>query len=127
MTVRNAYETYTNFVSSPLQSTVNNAATYWQDVGCRLLGRRNVFWYTLRDANPENEVKFAVTDNLSTTPRFNLTCPTGSESLTLPAPIDVVSSLNATATGVGFLTLVSTVNSITMALSMLSALAAWAF
>jgi glucan endo-1,3-beta-D-glucosidase len=107
------------------ESTVENAATYWQEVGCRLFGRHNVFWYTLRDANPENEVKFAVTDNLSTTPRFNLTCPAGSENLTLPAPIDVISSLNVTATSVGFLTSVSTVNSIAMSLSMLSALAAW--
>ncbi|KAJ8114353.1 hypothetical protein OPT61_g3748 [Boeremia exigua] len=105
------------------ESSVNNAATYWRDVGCRLFGRRNVFWYTLRDANPENEVKFAITDNLSTTPRFNMTCPAGSNNLTLPAPIDVLASLNATApTGAGFLTSVSSVNLIAIALSVLSAL-----
>ncbi|KAG9194921.1 glucan endo-1,3-beta-D-glucosidase [Alternaria panax] len=107
------------------ESTVDNAGTYWQDVGCLLFGRRNVFWYTLRDANPENEVKFAVTDKLSTTPRFNLTCPAGSENMTLPAPIDVVASLNATATGAGIMTSVSTFNSFAIALSLLGALAAW--
>jgi glucan endo-1,3-beta-D-glucosidase len=57
------------------KATVDNAGEYWQDVGCKLFGKKNVFWYTLRDANPANEVKFAITDNLSTTPRFNLTCP----------------------------------------------------
>jgi len=55
-------------------SSVDNAATYWKDVGCALFGKRNVFWYTLRDANPANKVKFAVTDNLSTKPRYDLSC-----------------------------------------------------
>jgi len=54
---------------------VDDAETYWKDVGCSLFGKRNVFWYTLRDANPANKVKFAITDNLSTKPRFDLSCP----------------------------------------------------
>ncbi|CAN9339507.1 unnamed protein product [Alternaria alternata] len=109
------------------ESTVDNAATYWRDIGCRLFGRENVFWYTLRDANPANEVKFAVTDDLSTTPRWNLTCPAGSANSSFPAPIDVVSAVNnATATGAGTFTSVSSINSIAMAISMLGALAAWA-
>jgi len=56
------------------QATLDNAATYWKEVGCALFGKRNVFWYTLRDANPENKVKFAITNNLDTKPRFDLTC-----------------------------------------------------
>jgi len=55
-------------------ASVDNAATYWKEVGCALFGNMNVFWYTLRDANPANKVKFAITDKLSTTPRYNLTC-----------------------------------------------------
>ncbi|KAH7061936.1 glycoside hydrolase superfamily [Paraphoma chrysanthemicola] len=55
-------------------ATVDNAGKYWKDVGCALFGKRNVFWYTLRDANPENKVKFAITDNLNTKPRYDLTC-----------------------------------------------------
>ncbi|KAI0580278.1 GPI-anchored cell wall beta-1-3-endoglucanase EglC [Pyrenophora tritici-repentis] len=39
------------------KSTVDNAAKYWTDVGCSLFGKRNTFWYTLRDANPANKVK----------------------------------------------------------------------
>lgn len=80
------------------EATVDNAGEYWQDVGCKLFSKRNVFWYTLRDANPDNEVKFAITDNLSTTPRYNLTCPAESEDLPDPAPI---SSNSTTSTGNG--------------------------
>ncbi|KAJ4379889.1 hypothetical protein N0V86_005073 [Didymella sp. IMI 355093] len=89
---------YTGPAFGAAQATVDNAGEYWQEVGCKLFGKRNVFWYTLRDANPENEVKFAITDNLSTTPRFNLTCPAESEELPSPAPI---SSNSTTSTGNG--------------------------
>jgi len=57
------------------EASVDNAEKYWKTVGCALFGKKNVFWYTLRDANPENKVKFAITDNLSTTPRYDLSCP----------------------------------------------------
>jgi len=57
-------------------ATEKNAGKYWKEVGCALFGKKNVFWYTLRDANPENKVKFAITDNLSTKPRYDLSCPT---------------------------------------------------
>jgi glucan endo-1,3-beta-D-glucosidase len=67
-------------------ATVDNAGEYWQEVGCKLFGKRNVFWYTLRDANPANEVKFAITDNLSTTPRYNLSCPANSGELPKSSP-----------------------------------------
>lgn len=56
------------------KATVDNAKTYWKEVGCALFGKRNVFWYTLKDANPENKVKFAVSDNLNTKPRYDLSC-----------------------------------------------------
>jgi glucan endo-1,3-beta-D-glucosidase len=56
------------------KSSLDNLETYWKTVGCALFGKKNVFWYTLRDANPENKVKFAITENLSTTARFDLTC-----------------------------------------------------
>ncbi|KAF5003315.1 hypothetical protein FDECE_10130 [Fusarium decemcellulare] len=57
------------------EPSVANAKKYWQDVGCRrLFGQTPTFWYTLRDANPDNKMKFAITDNLSTTPRFDLSC-----------------------------------------------------
>ncbi|TLD27944.1 glycoside hydrolase [Venturia nashicola] len=53
----------------------SDAQEYWQTVGCQLFGKTNVWWYNLRDSNPDNEAKFAITSDLSTTPSFNLTCP----------------------------------------------------
>ena len=76
------------------EATVDNAGTYWQDVGCALFGRKNVFWYTLRDANPANKVKFAISNDLSTTARFNLTCPAKKE---LPAPTPITDNSTSTS------------------------------
>jgi glucan endo-1,3-beta-D-glucosidase len=60
------------------EASIDNAKSYWDKVGCTLFGRTNVWWYTLRDSNPANKEKFAITKDLSTTPAFNLTCPTDS-------------------------------------------------
>lgn len=58
------------------EASVKNAKTYWDEVGCRkLFNKTPTFWYTLRDSNPDNEMKFAITENLSTKPRFDLSCP----------------------------------------------------
>jgi glucan endo-1,3-beta-D-glucosidase len=57
--------------------TVDNAQYYWQEIGCRqLFGKVNTFWYNLRDSNPDNDMQFAITKDLSTSPLFDLTCPT---------------------------------------------------
>ncbi|KAF1944360.1 GPI-anchored cell wall beta-1,3-endoglucanase EglC [Clathrospora elynae] len=134
------------------QATVDNAGKYWKDVGCSLFGKKNVFWYTLRDANPENKVKFAITDQLSTKPRFDLSCPEQSE---LPSPQPITNNNTSTGsstgtnsttseggntggsgngnaqasgsgsvTGAGAATSVSIVNSMAMALSVVFAVAA---
>lgn len=60
------------------KATQENAKGYWDNVGCKLFGRKNVWWYILQDANPDNKAKFAVSKDLSTTPAFNLSCPAGS-------------------------------------------------
>lgn len=61
--------------------SVENAKYYWDEVGCRsLFGKTPTFWYNLRDSNSANTMKFAITANLSTTPYFNLTCPTTFET-----------------------------------------------
>jgi glucan endo-1,3-beta-D-glucosidase len=58
------------------EASVKNAKTYWDEVGCRkLFNKTPTFWYTLRDSNPDNEMKFAITDDLDTEPLFDLTCP----------------------------------------------------
>lgn len=67
--------------------SVENAKYYWDEVGCRkLFNKVPTFWYTLRDSNPDNKMKFAITNNLSTTPLFNLTCPTHFDTPTTTAP-----------------------------------------
>lgn len=79
------------------KATVDNAEKYWKTVGCALFGKKNVFWYTLRDANPENEVKFAITNDLSTTPRYDLSCPS---NVQLPSASSTPgSSSNSTSSG----------------------------
>ena len=60
------------------EASVDNAKKYWDEVGCKLFGQVNVWWYNLRDSNPANDAKFAITQDLSTTPSFNLSCPAGS-------------------------------------------------
>jgi glucan endo-1,3-beta-D-glucosidase len=63
------------------EASVENAKYYWDEVGCRVLfGKTSVFWYALRDSNPANKPKFAITNNLSTKARFDLTCPTTFET-----------------------------------------------
>jgi len=75
--------------------SVENAKYYWQEVGCRkLFNKVPTFWYNLRDSNPDNTMKFAITNNLSTTPLFDLTCPT-----TFDTPTAAASSSTPAATG----------------------------
>lgn len=58
------------------EASTENAGTYWQEIGCgSLFGRENVWWYNLRDSNPANEEKFAITEDLDyNNPVFELQC-----------------------------------------------------
>ncbi|KAI0156806.1 glycoside hydrolase superfamily [Xylariaceae sp. FL1272] len=68
---------YTGIKWGEAVASVDNAEYYWQEVGCRrLFNKAPTFWYNLRDSNGANKQSFAITDDLSTTARFNLTCPT---------------------------------------------------
>ncbi|KAI9775349.1 MAG: hypothetical protein M1839_001265 [Geoglossum umbratile] len=61
------------------EPSIDNARGFWAEIGCKqLFGRTNVWWYNLRDSNPANKEKFAITKDLSTAPLFNLSCPAGS-------------------------------------------------
>jgi glucan endo-1,3-beta-D-glucosidase len=77
------------------EATVSNAKTYWDEIGCKLFGKTTTFWYTLRDSNPDNKAKFAITKDLSTTPIFNLTCPASSGA---PAPVTTSTGSSASST-----------------------------
>ncbi len=78
------------------EASTENAKAYWDRIGCRLFGRTNVWWYTLRDSNPANKEKFAITKDLSTTPIFNLTCPTDSG-----APASINNGVESAGSGFG--------------------------
>ncbi|KAL8836075.1 MAG: hypothetical protein Q9176_006532 [Flavoplaca citrina] len=73
-------------VSGPTENqavpSTQNAETYWDSVGCRVFGQINTFWYTLQDAFPNApSPSFGVVGStLSTTPLYDLTCPSDSES-----------------------------------------------
>ncbi|KAK3334399.1 glycoside hydrolase superfamily [Neurospora tetraspora] len=83
------------------EATVKNQQFYWQEVGCRkLFGKVPTFWYNLRDSNPDNEMKFAITDNLSTTPHFDLTCPSTFKTTPKASSSGAKSTSTATGTGV---------------------------
>ncbi|KAF2240944.1 glycoside hydrolase family 17 protein [Trematosphaeria pertusa] len=96
-------------------ATLENAQTYWNDVGCTLFGRRNTWYYILRDSNPDNEMKFALDPELDNKPIFNLTCPADSGA---PASINNEESAAASIT-------VSMMNTVALGLSMVFAMAAW--
>lgn len=83
------------------EATIKNQQYYWQEVGCRkLFGKVPTFWYNLRDSNPDNEMKFAITDNLSTTPHFDLTCPTTFKTTSKASSSSASATSAATGTGV---------------------------
>jgi glucan endo-1,3-beta-D-glucosidase len=80
-------------------ASVDNSAQYWQIVGCdRLFGRVNTWWYNLRDSNTAIEEKFGITEDLSTTARFNLTCPADSGA---PAAVNLGPDSDSSAPGTG--------------------------
>ncbi|KAI1482887.1 glycoside hydrolase family 17 protein [Daldinia eschscholtzii] len=56
-------------------ASVENARTYYSQVGCALFGKRTAFWYTLVDANTaQTDISFALTPIDDATPKFDLTC-----------------------------------------------------
>ncbi|KAI0012173.1 glycoside hydrolase family 17 protein [Xylariaceae sp. FL0662B] len=74
------YITETGWPSSGPQArdavaSVENARTYYSQVGCALFGQRTAFWYTLVDANTaQTDISFALTPIDSATPKYDLTC-----------------------------------------------------
>jgi glucan endo-1,3-beta-D-glucosidase len=75
------------------ETGVDKAGEYWQEIGCaKIFGKMNVWWYNLRDSNPDNDEKFAITDNLSVTPKFNLSCKAEYVTAGAPAAINLDSA-----------------------------------
>lgn len=56
-------------------ASVENAQRYWKAVGCPTFGTRNMWWYTLVDANTaQTDIAFGLTPLSSATPFFDLAC-----------------------------------------------------
>ncbi|KAI1382349.1 glycoside hydrolase family 17 protein [Hypoxylon crocopeplum] len=56
-------------------ATVENAKSYYSQIGCALFGQRTTFWYTLVDANTaQTDISFALTPIDSAVPKFDLAC-----------------------------------------------------
>ncbi|KAK2614664.1 hypothetical protein N8I77_001470 [Diaporthe amygdali] len=86
--------------------SVENAKQFWDEVGCaKLFGKVPTFWYNLVDDSQTNEMSFAITKDLNTTPLFNLTCPavskSSSSSSAASATATGTSSSNGTSTATG--------------------------
>jgi glucan endo-1,3-beta-D-glucosidase len=87
--------------------SVENAKYYWNEIGCRkLFNKVPTFWYNIRDSNPDNEMKFQITENLNTEPLFDLTCPTTFDTPTTtpgagPSQTGVAPGSSATGSGSG--------------------------
>ena len=89
-------------------ANVDNAKTYWDQVGCRLFGHIDTWWYTLSDTRPSTpNPSFGIVGNpLSTTPLFDLSCPdqssssSAASSATSTASSAVSSATSASTTGV---------------------------
>lgn len=60
------------------QASIENAQTFWRDVGCPRFGKVNVFWFIMQDGGPSQSDKpsFGVVggNTLSTKPLFDLSC-----------------------------------------------------
>lgn len=88
-------------------ASVQNAETYWQEVGCALFGKYNTWWYTLDDSIPTTpDPSFGIIGgtNVNSAPLYDLTCkkqPAKSVSSSTSGASNktVTAGSHATATG----------------------------
>lgn len=95
--------------SGEAEATVENAEAYWKEVACSILGKMNVWWYTLQDSAPgtPNPSFGVVGSQLSTTPLYDLSCNLdGVLSSSAPAnisrPVKTKTRKTSWATGTGY-------------------------
>ena len=82
--------------------SLENAETFWKDVGCPLFGETNVWWFTLQDGAPTtpNPAFGVIGSQLTTKPLYDLSCDKAapSSSAAVVRPIATSSDV-ASATG----------------------------
>jgi glucan endo-1,3-beta-D-glucosidase len=90
-------------VSGPAENqavaSVDNAKTYWDELGCELFNKYNVWWYILRDNNgsPAPDPSFGIVGLELGEPLFDLTCPAGSSGASETASAGSASTETASA------------------------------
>ncbi|KFZ02307.1 hypothetical protein V500_00303 [Pseudogymnoascus sp. VKM F-4518 (FW-2643)] len=88
-------------VSGQAEASVENAKFFWDKVACPSLGKINTYWYTLQDSYPTTpSPSFGVVGStLSTTPLFDLSCPS-SDTTSSTSGKDVTSSAEAASSSI---------------------------
>ncbi|KFZ18186.1 hypothetical protein V502_04212 [Pseudogymnoascus sp. VKM F-4520 (FW-2644)] len=88
-------------VSGQAEASVENAKFFWDKVACPSLGKINTYWYTLQDSYPTTpSPSFGVVGStLSTTPLFDLSCPS-SDTTSSTSGKDVTSSAGAASSSI---------------------------
>jgi glucan endo-1,3-beta-D-glucosidase len=90
-------------VSGPAENqavaSIDNAKTYWDELGCELFNKYNVWWYILRDNNgsPAPDPSFGIVGLDLGEPLFDLTCPAGSSGASETTSSGTASSGTASA------------------------------
>ncbi|KFZ05177.1 hypothetical protein V501_08623 [Pseudogymnoascus sp. VKM F-4519 (FW-2642)] len=84
-------------VSGQAEASLANAKFFWDKVACPSLGKINTYWYTLQDSYPNTpSPSFGVVGTtLSTTPLFDLSCPSVDTTTPATSAKDVASATEA--------------------------------
>ncbi|GKT47247.1 putative glucan endo-1,3-beta-glucosidase eglC [Colletotrichum spaethianum] len=79
--------------------SLENAKTFWDDVGCPMFGKTNVWWYTLQDSSPTtpNPSFGVIGSTLTTKPLYDLSCDKASSSSSSSASASASSQPSGTA------------------------------
>ncbi|EFQ30768.1 glucan 1,3-beta-glucosidase [Colletotrichum graminicola] len=77
--------------------SLENAKKFWDDVGCPMFGKTNVWWYTFQDSSPTtpNPSFGVIGSTLTTKPLYDLSCDkagTGSSSSASASPTTTVAT-----------------------------------
>jgi glucan endo-1,3-beta-D-glucosidase len=94
-------------VSGPTENQAvaspENAARYWQDVACRVLGNIPTYWYTLQDAYPFTpSPSFGIVgSDLNSAPLYDLSCKNGNASPSSSPSSIIVATSTAVAASSG--------------------------
>ncbi|KAK1506754.1 glucan 1,3-beta-glucosidase [Colletotrichum tamarilloi] len=79
--------------------SLENAKKFWNDVGCPMFGKTNVWWYTFQDSSPTtpNPSFGVIGSTLTTKPLYDLSCDNISSSSSASASASSTNTASASA------------------------------